>query len=76
MHFQVKILANGENIYNVLNRHEDWRHELAPGVYVWTDNSTATKISILHGMFEECNIPASELVFEFRSLVQEGDCEE
>lgn len=56
--------------------HEDWRHELAPGIYVWTDNSTATKISILHGMFEECNIPASELVFEFRSLVQEGDCEE
>lgn len=48
---------------------EDWRHELAPGIYVWTDNSTATKISILHGMFEECNIPASELVFEFRSLV-------
>jgi len=34
LHFQVKILANGENIYNVLNRHEDWRHELAPGVYV------------------------------------------
>jgi hypothetical protein len=32
-----------------------------------TDNSTATKINILHGMFEECNIPASELVFEFRS---------
>ena len=56
--------------------HEDWRHELAPGIYVWTDNSTATKISILHGMFEECNIPSSELVFEFRSLVQEGDCEE
>ena len=36
---------------------------------------TATKINILHGMFEECNIPASELVFEFRSE-QEGEDEE
>ena len=54
---------------------EEWRRELAPGMYVWTDNSTATKINILHGMFEECNIPASELVFEFRSD-QEGEDEE
>lgn len=43
--------------------------------YVWTDNSTATKINILRGMFEGCNIPASELVFEFRSE-QEGEYEE
>ena len=52
-----------------------WRRELAPGKYVWTDNSTATKINILRGMFEESNIPASELVFEFRSE-QEGEEEE
>lgn len=45
---------------------EDWRKELDRGIYVWTDNSTATKISILKGMFDECNIPQSELVFEFR----------
>ena len=44
-------------------------------MYVWTDNSTATKINILHGMFEECNIPESELIFEFRSE-QEGEDEE
>ncbi len=50
---------------------ESWRRELAPNMYVWTDNSTATKISILNGMFAECNIPTSELVFEFRSD-QEG----
>lgn len=54
---------------------EEWRREFAPGMYVWTDNSTATKINILHGMFEECNIPASELVFEFRSD-QEGEEDE
>ena len=53
---------------------EEWRRELAPGIYVWTDNSTATKINILHGIFEECNIPASEPVFEFRSD-QDGEDE-
>ena len=46
---------------------ESWRRELAPNMYVWTDNSTATKISILNGIFAECNIPTSELIFEFRS---------
>ena len=46
---------------------EDWKRELAPGMFVYTDNSTATKINILQGLFGECNIPASELVFEFRS---------
>ena len=38
-------------------------------------NSTSTKISILNGMFAECNIPTSELVFEFRSD-QDGEDEE
>ena len=52
----------------------DGRCEFVTGMYVWTDNSTATKINILHGMFEECNISASELVFEFRSE-QEGEYE-
>ena len=46
---------------------ESWRRELAPNIYVWTDNSTAAKIGILKGLFQECNIPASELVFEFRA---------
>lgn len=46
---------------------ETWRKELAPGLYVWTDNSTYTKINILRGMLNECNIPLSELVFEFRA---------
>ena len=52
---------------------ETWRKELAPGLYVWTDNSTYTKINILRGMLNECNIPASELVFEFRPDVDEED---
>lgn len=46
---------------------ESWRRELAPNIYVWTDNSTAAKIGILKSLFQECNIPASELVFEFRA---------
>ena len=61
--------------YGFSTTQDGWRRELAQGIYVWTDNSTASKINILRGMFEECNIPASELVFEFRSD-QEGDDEE
>jgi len=54
---------------------ESWRKKLAPDMYVWTDNNTMSKINILHGLFAECNIPASELVFEFRPDT-EGDDEE
>lgn len=35
------------------------------------DNSTYSKINVLHGLFDECNIPYSELSFEFRP--DEGD---
>ena len=61
--------------YGFSTTQDGWRRELVQGIYVWTDNSTASKINILRGMFEECNIPASELVFEFRSD-QEGEDEE
>lgn len=61
--------------YGFSTTQDGWKRELAQGMYAWTDNSTASKISILRGMFEECNIPASELVFEFRSE-QEEDGEE
>lgn len=47
------------------------RKELDKGIFVWTDNSTATKISILKGMLDECKIPQAELVFEFRP--EEGE---
>ena len=55
---------------------ETWRKELAPGLYVWTDNSTYTKINILRGMLNECNIPLSELVCEFRADETDDDNEE
>lgn len=55
---------------------ESWRKELAPGLYVWTDNSTYTKINILRGMLNECNIPLSELVFEFRADETDDNNEE
>lgn len=52
---------------------ETWRKELAPNMYVWTENNTYTKINILRGMLNECNIPLSELVFEFRSGIIDED---
>ena len=67
------LCANEKNGFHTMP--ESWRRELAPNMYVWTDNSTATKISILNGMFAECNIPTSELIFEFRSD-HEGEYEE
>lgn len=67
------LCANDKNGFHT--QPESWRIELAPHVYVWTDNSTATKINILKGLFQECNIPTSELIFEFREE-QEGENDE
>ena len=52
-----------------------YNHELATNIYVWTSNSTASKIDILRGLFSECNIPASELIFEFHSEQDEDSIE-
>lgn len=60
-----KAAANEKSGFNTLP--ESSRREIGPNMYVWTDNSTSTKINILNVMFAECNIPTSELVFEFRS---------
>lgn len=51
------------------------RYSLASNIYVWTDNSTNSKIWILNGLFTECNIPASELVFEFRPELNDAEIE-
>ena len=45
---------------------EDWNTKIADNIYVWSSNSTITKIGILRGIFDDCNISGSELVFEFR----------
>ena len=50
---------------------ESGRMEFSDGLFVWTDNSTSSKIWIIHGMFSECNIPYSELAFEFRASTEE-----
>lgn len=55
---------------------ETWRRELGQDMYVWSDNSTNTKLSILHGLFNECDIPFSELAFEFRPDVEYDESEE
>lgn len=47
------------------------RQKIATNIYVLTHNNTLTKISNLNGVFEECYIPASELIFEFLPI-QEG----
>ncbi len=65
------LCANEKSGFNTIP--ESSRQELGPEMYVWTDNSTSTKINILNGMFTECNIPTSELVFEFRPDEKDED---
>lgn len=51
--------------------------KIQPGTEDWLiidgQQRTAEKINTLHGMFDECNIPASELVFEFRTDGEEKE---
>ncbi len=54
---------------------ESWRKKLDTGIYLWTENNTYTKINILCGLFEECNIPFAELSFEFRPASDDDDSE-
>ena len=51
----------------------DWRTEITDNFYVWTANSTITKIGILRSIFDECGVSGSELVFEFRSESDESE---
>ena len=64
------LCANEKNGFS--NTPESGRMEFSNGLYVWTDNSTSSKIWVIHGMFTECNIPYSELVFEFRASSEEA----
>ena len=63
------LCANEKNGFS--NTPESGRMEFSDGLYVWTDNSTSSKIWVIHGMFSECNIPYSELAFEFRASSEE-----
>ncbi|MCD8302655.1 MAG: DUF262 domain-containing HNH endonuclease family protein [Prevotellaceae bacterium] len=43
------------------------KKHLDSNIYLWMDNNTSTKIAIIRGIFDECDIPYSDLVFEFRT---------
>lgn len=55
---------------------ETGRHQIAKNLYVWTDNSTSSKLSIIRGLLTECGIPLSDLVFEFRGELDEDYMDE
>ena len=65
------ICAN--NYYCMHRTAENGCHAFADGLYVWADNSTSSKLAILKGLFTECNIPYSELVFEFWPEYEDDD---
>lgn len=61
--------------YQFSDNPSDW-NTLVDGtkdVYVWDQNSTEQKIKILQGLFSACNVPASELEFEFRPSAKASD---
>ena len=58
---------------HIAKENADWRTEITDNFYVWTANSTITKIGILRSIFDECGVSGSELVFEFRSESEETE---
>ena len=59
------LCANEKHCFT--NKPEEGRYKIANEMYVWTDNSTATKLQIIRGLLNECGIPLSNLIFEFRA---------
>ena len=59
------LCANEKHCFT--SKAEEGRYKIANEMYVWTDNSTATKLHIIRGLLTECGIPLSDLVFEFRA---------
>ncbi len=45
----------------------------AENMFVWANCCTSSKVNELRSLFEECNIPPSELTFEFRPNQDEDD---
>lgn len=61
-----QLCANGQ--WRFFNHSAHGRSEFAPGFYVHTSSSTAEKLRVLRHLFDACNIPAEELVFELRPM--------
>lgn len=49
--------------------------QFAPGCYVFSDNSTQTKMSIINQLFRECSISDDELSFDLVPLNQDSENE-
>lgn len=57
---------SANNRYGFHKDKEAGSTELAPNIYIGTGTSTNSKLLTLKNLFKECNIPLSELSFEFR----------
>ena len=57
------------------NKSESWRREVGQDMYIWSDNSNNMKLSILHGLFNECDILQTELAFELRQNTEYDESE-
>ena len=66
---------SANNRYGFHREKEPGSTELAPNIYVGTGTSTNSKLWTLKNLFKECNIPLSELSFEFRQA-EAGETDE
>ncbi len=51
---------------------QDGYYRIAPKVFVFTDNSTWTKMQVLKSLFQECNINPDSLSFELTPIARES----
>ncbi|WP_295731163.1 HNH endonuclease family protein, partial [uncultured Muribaculum sp.] len=51
------------------------RTSFAPGCYVFSDNSTQTKLTIINVLFKECSIPDEALIFDLQLIQNSTDDE-
>lgn len=65
-----QLCASGKWRYST--QPDSGRTEFVTGLYVHTSSSTSEKLRVLRHLFEACDIPAEELVFELRPQQAKG----
>ena len=59
--------------YHFRSEDQDGYYQIAINVFVFTDNSTWTKMQILKNLFQECGISPDTLSFELIPIAKETE---
>lgn len=77
------IYENHKTAVDYLCSKDSWFHteeqkgrtSFAPGCFVFSDNSTQTKMTIINVLFKECSIPDEALTFDLQPIQNSTDDE-